>query len=253
MARNENIQPMPHQLMGYDRAITMFSPDGRLLQVEYAKKTVRQGSTAIGIVCSEGVIFVTDKRIVDSLVVPESVEKVFQIDDHIGATAAGIISDARVLIERAQIKAQQHRVTFDTEIDVISIVKDISDLKQLCTQSGGLRPFGVSILVGGIEDGKPKLFETDPTGIYFEYKATAIGEGEIEVEEILHKEYRADITIEEGLKLAVKALKKVLGNNFNLERIDGAFIKTDEKKFTKFSKEKLEETASEFRDIKKKK
>ncbi len=147
MARTENMQPMPHQLMGYDRAITMFSPDGRLLQVEYAKKTVRQGSTAMGIVCSDGILFVADKRIIDSLVVPESIEKVWQIDDHIGAAAAGILSDARVLIERAQLKAQQHRVTYDTEIDVLTIVKDICDLKQICTQSGGLRPFGVSVLV----------------------------------------------------------------------------------------------------------
>ena len=253
MARGENMQPMPHQLMGYDRAITMFSPDGRLLQVEYAKKTVRQGSTAIGIVCSDGVLFVTDKRIVDSLVVPESVEKVWQIDDHIGATAAGILSDARILIERAQLKAQQHRVTYDTEIDVLTVVKDICDLKQICTQSGGLRPFGVSILVGGIDNHKAKLFETDPTGIYFEYKATAIGEGEVEVEEILHNEYKQEITIEDALKLALKALKKVLGDNFSLERIDAAYIKSDRKRFTKFSKEKIEKTASEFKEAKKKK
>src|SRR3989338_4038189 len=164
----ESMQPMPHQLMGYDRAITMFSPDGRLLQVEYAKKTVRQGSTAIGMVCSDGVLFVTDKRIIDPLVVKESVEKIWQIDDHIGATASGILSDARVLIERAQLRAQQHRVTYDSEIDVLSIVKDICDLKQICTQSGGLRPFGVSILVAGIDNSKARLFETDPTGIFFE-------------------------------------------------------------------------------------
>ena len=146
------MQPMTHQMMGYDRAITMFSPDGRLLQVEYAKKTVRQGSTAIGMVCKDGVLFVTDKRIIDKLVVPESVEKIFQIDDHIGATASGILSDARVLIERAQLKAQQHKVTFDSPIDTLSIVKDMCNIKQICTQSGGLRPFGVSILVGGIDN-----------------------------------------------------------------------------------------------------
>src|SRR3990172_8648848 len=126
---------MPHQLMGYDRAITMFSPDGRLLQVEYAKKTVRQGSTAIGLVCKDGVVLITDKRIVDTLVVAESVEKIYQIDDHIGATASGILSDARVLIERAQLKAQQHRITYDSAIDTLTIVKDICDLKQVCTQS----------------------------------------------------------------------------------------------------------------------
>lgn len=140
------------QKMGYDRSITMFSPDGRLLQVEYAKKTVRQGSTAIGIACKDGVVLVSDKRIVSKLIVPESVEKMFQIDDHIAVTAAGIISDARVLIERAQIKAQQHRVTYDTGIDVLSVVKDMSDLCQFTTQSGGLRPFGVSLLVGGVDE-----------------------------------------------------------------------------------------------------
>ena len=255
MVKGENMQPM-HQMMGYDRAITMFSPDGRLLQVEYAKKTVRQGSTAIAMVCADGLLFVTDKRIIDSLVVPESVEKIWQIDEHIGATASGILSDARVLIERAQLRAQQHRVTYDSPIDTLTIVKDICDLKQVCTQSGGLRPFGVSILVAGIDDHTPRLYETDPTGIFFQYKATAIGEGEVEVEEILHKEYAEGVTIEEGLKLSLKALKKILGENFNVARIDAAFIKTDEKKFRKFSRDKIEKTAGDSnkdeKDIKKK-
>src|SRR3989338_348329 len=247
------MQPMPHQLMGYDRAITMFSPDGRLLQVEYAKKTVRQGSTAIGMVCSDGVLFVTDKRIVDSLIVPESVEKIWQIDDHIGATASGILSDARVLIERAQLRAQQHTVTYDSPIDVISIVKDIANLKQICTQSGGLRPFGVSILVAGIDADKPALYETDPTGIFFEYKASVIGEGEVEIEEILQKEYNTELTIEDGLKLCLGSLKTVLGENFSVDRIDAAYIKTDEKKFKKFSKETIERNLSEARVKKNKK
>ena len=252
MVKGENMQPM-HQMMGYDRAITMFSPDGRLLQVEYAKKTVRQGSTAIAMVCADGLLFVTDKRIIDSLVVPEAVEKIWQIDEHIGATASGILSDARVLIERAQLKAQQHRVTYDSPIDTLTIVKDICDLKQVCTQSGGLRPFGVSILVAGIDDHTPKLYETDPTGIFFQYMATAIGEGELEVEEILHSEYKPQLTIEDGLKVSLKALKKVLGDNFKVGRIDAAYIKTDEKKFKKFSKEKIEKTAGDIKDIKEKK
>ncbi|MBU1849198.1 MAG: archaeal proteasome endopeptidase complex subunit alpha [Nanoarchaeota archaeon] len=231
------MEPIQHQMMGYDRTITMFSPDGRLLQVEYAKKTVRLGNTAIGMVCRDGVILVTDKRIVDKLVVPEAIEKIFQIDDHIIATASGILSDARVLIERAQIKAQQHRVTFDSPIEVISIVKDICNLKQMCTQSGGLRPFGVSLLIAGIDENKPVLFETDPTGIFYQYKATAIGEGETEIEEILHKEYKDNMSMEEGLKICVKALKKVLDNNFNNERIDAAFVNKDKKVLEKFPKE----------------
>jgi len=234
------MQPMTHQMMGYDRAITMFSPDGRLLQVEYAKKTVRQGSAAIGIVCKDGIVLVTDKRIVDKLIVPESLEKIFQIDDHLWATAAGILSDARVLIERAQLKAQQHRVTYDSPLDTLSAVKDICSLKQICTQSGGLRPFGVSLLVAGIENGEAKLFETDPTGIYFQYKATAIGEGEPEIEEILHKNYKESITIEEAKKLAIKALVKVIDKDIDVTRIDCAHILMKDKKFRKSSKEEIQ-------------
>ncbi|MBI3033997.1 archaeal proteasome endopeptidase complex subunit alpha [Candidatus Woesearchaeota archaeon] len=240
-------QPMPHQLMGYDRAITMFSPDGRLLQVEYAKKTVRQGSTAIGIACKEGVVLITDKRIVDSLIVPEAVEKIYQIDDHIGATASGILSDARVLIERAQLKAQQHRVTYDTPIDTISIVKDICNLKQICTQSGGLRPFGVSILVAGIDETGPKLFETDPTGIFFQYKATVIGEGETEIEEMLKKEYRDDMGVQDALKLALKALYRVLEKDFNPERVDGAMVRASDKKFVKLKRQEIEKLLDDIR------
>lgn len=246
------MQPtMSHQMMGYDRAITMFSPDGRLLQVEYAKKTVRQGSTALGMVCKDGILLVTDKRIVDPLIVPESVEKIFEIDEHVGATASGILSDARVLIERAQLKAQQHKVVYGSDVDVLTIVKDICNIKQICTQSGGLRPFGVSILVAGIDIDGPKLYETDPTGIYFRYKATSIGEGEVEVDEILHKSYNDELTIEEGLKVAVKALAKVLGNDFNIDRLDCAYIRTDEKKFMQFSRQKLEKILGEARKAKK--
>lgn len=247
---SDDTQPVSHQLMGYDRTITMFSPEGRLLQVEYAKKTVKQGSTTIGMVCKDGILFVADKRIVDPLIIPESVEKIFQIDEHIGATAAGILSDARVLIERAQIKAQQHRVTYDGPIDTISVVKDVCSLKQICTQSAGLRPFGVSILFGGIDSTGPKLFETDPTGIFFQFKATAIGEGETEIEEILVKEYRDSMSIDECLKLAIKALNKVLDKKFRAERLDAVFITTAEKKFTKVKREKLEKILKEAKKSK---
>jgi proteasome alpha subunit len=226
-------------MMGYDRAITMFSPDGRLLQVEYAKKTVRQGSTAIGISCKDGVVLVTDKRIVDKLVVSDSVEKIWQVDEHIAATAAGIISDARVLIERAQVLAQQHRVTYDSAIDIVSVVKDICNLKQITTQSGGYRPFGVSLLLAGVDNGVPKLFETDPTGIYFQYKATVIGEAEPEIEEILYKEYKDDITMDDALKLAINALKKVLDKNYDIERIDAAIVSAKDRKFKMLTKDEI--------------
>jgi len=233
------MQPIQHQMMGYDRAITMFSPDGRLLQVEYAKKTVRLGNTAIGMVCKDGVLLVTDKRIVDKLIVADAVEKIFQIDDHMIATAAGIMSDARVLVERAQLKAQQYRVTYDNAVDVVTVVKDIANLKQMCTQSGGLRPFGVVLLIAGIDETGPKLYQTDPTGIYNQYSACVIGEGEEEVEGLLQKEYKPDLTMEEGLKLALKALKKVLKTKINPERIDTAYVSVSDKKMGRYSKDKI--------------
>lgn len=241
------MQPVQHQLMGYDRTITMFSPDGRLLQVEYAKKTVRQGSTAIGLVCSDGILLVADKRILDKLMIAESVEKIWKIDDHIVAAAAGIMSDARVLIDRAQLKAQQHRVTYDSPVDTLTVVRDIASLKQVCTQSGGLRPFGVSILLAGVDSQGPRLYETDPAGLYFEFKAAVIGEAEVEVEEILNKEYKPSITIEEGLKLCISALYKVLDKNFSVDRIVVAYIKTKDQMFTKVERNQIEKVLKEVK------
>lgn len=239
------MQPMPHQLMGYDRAITMFSPDGRLLQVEYAKRTVKQGSTAIGMVCKDGILLATDKRIIDPLIVPDSVEKIFQIDEHIASTVAGILSDARVLIERAQLKAQQNRVTYDSAVDVLTIVKDICSLKQICTQSGGLRPFGVSLLIAGVDEYGPRLFETDPTGIFFQFKARAIGEGEDECEEILKSSYKDDMELKDGLTLAMQALIRVLDDKINHDRIDIVTINTKTKAFKRLNNDEIQKLMDE--------
>ena len=234
------MQPAQHQMMGYDRTSTMFSPDGRLLQVEYAKKTVRQGTSALGLVCKDCALLVVDKRILDPLLVPESIEKVFKVDDHIGATASGIVSDGRILIERAQVLAQQHKVTFDSSIDISSLVKEICNVKQSFTQYGGARPFGVSILFAGVdEDDKIKLFATEPTGIFFEFRATAIGEFEVELKDILSKEYKDEMSFDDGLKLGIRALKKVLGKDFDISRVDGVYISQKDKMFRKLNKEEI--------------
>ncbi len=234
------MQPtLNHQMMGYDRSSTMFSPDGRLLQVEYAKKAVRQGTTSLGIVCKDGVLLLADKRILEKLMIGESIEKIFQVDDHIGASATGFLMDGRVLIERAQLIAQQHRVTYDHPIDLLSLVKDVANLKQAYTQFGGARPFGVNLLFAGVDDEGPQLFVTDVTGIYFQYKATAVGEMETQLREILEKEYENSMTLEQGLKLAINAFKTVFGKDFDSDRLDGAYIKVGEKTFKKLDKESL--------------
>ena len=226
--------------MGYDRSITMFSPDGRLLQVEYAKKTVKQGSTAIGLACKDGVVLVADKRVTSKLLAAEAIEKMFKIDDHIAVTAAGIISDARVLVDRAQLKAQQHSVTYDSKIDVLSIVKDMCDLKQICTQSAGLRPFGVSLLVAGVEeDGIIKLFLTEPYGLYFQYQAAVIGEGESEIEPILQKKYKPNMSVDDGIKFGLGLMKDFLKAEFNFDRVDVVTVRASNKRYTKLTNDEI--------------
>ena len=234
------MQPtLNHQMMGYDRSSTMFSPDGRLLQVEYAKKSVRQGTTSVGIVCKDGVLLLADKRILEKLMVGESIEKVFKVDDHIGASVTGLLMDGRILVERAQLIAQQHGVTYDSPIDLLSLVKDVSNLKQAYTQFGGARPFGVSILFAGVDDDEAKLYVTDVTGMYFQYKATAVGESEVQVKEILEKEYNENITMEDAMKLGISALKRVFGKEFDVDRLDAAYVSIKDKKFSRVEKEQL--------------
>ncbi len=219
---------MQHQVMGYDRAATMFSPDGHLLQVEYAEKTVRLGSASIGLVCKDGIVIVADKRIRDKLLAPESANKILEIDHHIIATSAGILADARILVDQAQLLAQQNRVTYGSPIEPISVIRMIADRKQLFTQYGGARPYGISIMLGGVSKNKGHLYTSDVTGNFFTYKANAIGENDEMIKEILRKDYRDDMSIHEGLKFCMQIFKEVLGKNFELSRFEAAWISYEE-------------------------
>jgi proteasome alpha subunit len=224
---------MQHQAMGYDRAATMFSPDGHLLQVEYAEKTVRLGSSSIGLVCKDGIVVVADRRVRDKLIAPESANKIYEIDEHIVATAAGILSDARILIEHAQVLAQQNRITYSAPIEPISIIKMIADREQMFTQYGGARPYGVAILLGGVSKEKAYLYTSDVTGNFFAYKANAIGENDEKVKEILRKDFNEEMTIEEGIKFALKIFKDMLEKNFDLHRFDVGYVKIKEPKIAR--------------------
>ena len=138
------------EYMGYDRTIAVFSPDGRLFQVEYAKEASKKGTTAIGVTYKDGIIIAAAK-VFDELQIPETLEKIFKIEDHVVGTASGLIADARYLFQRARIRAQNYRITYDEEIDVIEVVKDIADYMQMFTMYGGLRPFGVVMMMGGVD------------------------------------------------------------------------------------------------------
>ncbi len=232
---------MQHQAMGYDRTATMFSPQGHLLQVEYAEKTVRLGSASIGIVCVDGVFIIADMRVEDKLICQKSANKVYEIDSHIIASVAGIVSDARVLIDKSQVLAQQHRITYDSEIEPELIIKDISNTKQQFTQYGGARPFGVSLMVAGINSGKPELYTSDVTGNYFSYNANAIGEKDDEIKELLRERYNENLTMKKGVKIALDIFKEIQGDKFNITKFELCYIPSEDGKVVRIYEDELEE------------
>ena len=233
------IPDMQHQVMGYDRSATMFSPDGHILQVEYAEKTVRLGAASIGIKTNEGVVIIADKGYKDELIVPESADKIYEIDEHIIASAAGILSDARILINQTRVIAQQHRITYDSPIEVESIIREISDIKQQYTQHPGVRPFGVALMIAGKSEEGCRLYTSDITGNYFEYNAVAIGENDEKIKEELRKNYKKDMSIKESIKLGIDIFKNVLENNFDINRFNIGYIKNEDGKLRKLNKEEI--------------
>jgi proteasome alpha subunit len=222
----------------YDYGITVFSPDGRLFQVEYAVETVRRGSTVLGITYSNGVVLAAEKRST-KLQDPSYIWKIFKIDEHIGAAISGLSSDARVLVDQARIFAQSNKLTYDEPIDVEVLSKRVCDLMQSHTQHGGVRPFGVSMLIGGVDRVGNKLFQTDPTGSYWGYKAIAIGAGGDTVREILEREYFDDMTLDATITLAVKCLSKVIEGTLDPENVRLVIIPDDTKTFKGISTEDL--------------
>ncbi|MAG38441.1 proteasome subunit alpha [Candidatus Pacearchaeota archaeon] len=230
---------MQHQAMGYDRAATMFSPEGHLLQVEYAEKTVRLGSASIGLTCKDGVVIVADKRVRDKLIAPESASKIFEVDEHMMAISSGILSDARILMDHAQVLAQQNRVTYGTPIEPVLVIRMIADKKQIFTQYGGARPFAVAVMLAGVNKRKTHLYTTDVAGNYSAYKANAIGENDEKIKEVLRSEYKEDVTIDEGIKFCFKIFKSVLGKNFDSNRFEVGFIKHGEEKLHRIDGEEL--------------
>jgi proteasome alpha subunit len=232
---------LQHQAMGYDRTATMFSPEGHLLQVEYAEKTVRLGSASIGMACSDGVFILADKRIKDKLVMQQSANKIYEIDSHIISSVAGIVSDARILIERAQVIAQQHRITYDSPIEPELIIKEISNTKQQFTQYGGARPFGVSLMIAGINGKKPELYTSDITGNYFSYFANSIGENDEKIKEKLREKYKPELNVKKGVKIALDIFKEIQGKNFELDRFEMVYIKSDEGQLKRIMKEELKD------------
>lgn len=227
--------------MAYDRGITVFSPDGRLFQVEYAREAVKKGTTTIGLKFKDGVILIVDKRVSSKLVEPKSIEKIYDIDRFIGCATSGLVADARILVDEARKNAQVHKVTYNENITVEALVKKICDLKQNYTQYGGARPFGTALLMAGVDDIGCHLFETDPSGALIAYKADSIGSGRPTVLDVFEKEFEDDMTYEQAMLLGLKALSAAIEEELSsstvevgVVRIDTPFRRLDEKEIDEF-------------------
>ncbi len=227
--------------MGYDRAITVFSPDGRLFQVEYAREAVKRGTTSVGIKARDGVALLVDKRISSRLLEPQSTEKIFQVDDHIGAVTSGLVADARALVDRARVDAQINRVVYNEPIGIETLAKKIADHKQTFTQYGGVRPYGTALLIGGIDDTGPRLFETDPSGALLMVKATGIGSGRNAVMEFLEEKYNEDINISNAIRLGLEALYKATEGKITVDTVEIAAIDAKDNRFKKLGVDELKE------------
>lgn len=214
----------------YDRGVNTFSPEGRLFQVEYAIEAVKLGSTAVGIRTEEGVVLAVEKRLTSTLLEPSSVEKIMEVDDHIGAAVSGLIGDARTLVDHARIEAQNHRFTFDEPIGVEALTQSVCDLALGFGEGDDdgdskkkkmSRPFGVALLMAGYDDQQgSQLYFSDPSGTFLLFKAKAIGAGSEGAQSTLQDKYRSDMTLLEAENLVLEILKQVMEDkvsNLNVE------------------------------------
>jgi proteasome alpha subunit len=229
------------QQQAYDRGITIFSPDGRLYQVEYAREAVKRGTASIGIRAEDGVVLVVDKFIRSELMEQTSVEKIHKADDHVGIASAGHVADARQLIDFARRQAQVNRLRYGEPIGVETLTKEVTDHIQQYTQVGGARPFGVALIIGGIEDGEPRLYETDPSGTPYEWKALAIGSDRSDLQTYLEENYTEDIQLEDAVDLALTALDRVEDEELTPEGVGVATVDAETEEFIELSDDEIGE------------
>lgn len=237
----------PQYQMGYDRAITVFSPDGRLYQVEYAREAVKRGTTAVGIKAKDGVVLIVDKRVSSKLLEASSIEKIFKIDEHIGVASSGLVGDARALVDRARVECQINRVSYDEPIEVEALSKKICDHMQSLTQYGGIRPYGTALLIAGVSDGEVRLFETDPSGTLLEYKATGIGIGRPAAMKVFEEEYNPETEIKEAIPLGLKALHSATEGKFDVDQVEIGMIAKANPVFRKMSRQEVASFVEQFK------
>jgi proteasome alpha subunit len=229
------------QQQAYDRGITIFSPDGRLYQVEYAREAVKRGTASIGVRTADGVVLAADKRSRSPLMEPTSVEKIHKADDHIGIASAGHVADARQLIDFARRQSQVNRLRYDEPIGIETLTKEVTDHIQQYTQVGGARPFGVALLIGGVEDGQPRLYETDPSGTPYEWKAVSIGANRGDLQDYLEENYDDELDLDAGVALALNAIAETNEGSLEPSGVDLATVDAETATFDELSNDRIEE------------
>ncbi len=231
--------PAPPAMMGYDRTTAMFSPDGRLFQVEYAMEAAKRGWTMIGIRAVDGVVIVAEKRKTSRLIDIDHLDKIYLVDTHIGAGFVGFGSDGRILIDYARLIAVQHKLVYGEAIGTEYLTKQVCDLMQIYTQHGGVRPFGVTLMIVGVDDNGPRLFVAEPSGQYIGYKAHGLGQGGLQVVEILQKEYKDEIKLDEAVMLGLSALSRIGETKLTPESVEIGLADTKTRVFRKLSREEI--------------
>ncbi|NWG08912.1 MAG: archaeal proteasome endopeptidase complex subunit alpha [Nitrososphaerales archaeon] len=232
---------------GYDRAITIFSPDGRLYQVEYAIETVRRGTLALGLRVKNGVILAVEER-TRKLQNPDISQKIFQVDDHIGIAAAGYVPDARVQVDHSRVFAQMNKLIYDEPVEVEAVAKRIGDLNQQYTQYAGVRPFGVSLILAGVDRNGAMLFSTDPSGTYLSYDGIAIGAGSDQVMEYLEKRFNPNMNLEDACVLAIDCIYLVSEDKVGTKHIKMALLDTESKRMIRLTDEEIAKYAEKSKE-----
>jgi len=233
---------------GYDMTPTMYSPDGRIYQVEYAMETVKRGTLAIGISSKQGVIMAVEEK-PRTLQTSNVTQKIFQIDYHIGVAAAGYIPDARVQVDGARFFSQGNRMTYDESVEVGTVAKHLADQAHQFTQYGGVRPNGVSMIIAGIDQKGESIYVTDPSGTYVQFSAIAIGAGSDDVNTFLEKHYKDDLSLDDAAALAIASINLKADAKDGINNIKMAKITTESKTFEKVSESDLQnysQNASKF-------
>jgi len=222
---------------GYDMTPTMYSPDGRIYQVEYAIETVKRGAIAIGLQAKDGAVIAVEEKSRD-LQVDDITQKIFQVDDHVGIAAAGYIPDARILVDNARFYSQSNKLTYDESVDIETVAKHLADQSHQFTKYSGVRPFGVALIIAGVDRKGTRIFVTDPSGTYIPYSAVAIGGNSDEVTEFLEKNYKNEISVDDAITLAISAIN-LKSDEKGVKHIRMTKIKSDTKLFEKVSNEEM--------------